>query len=490
MIPRRPRLRLDSVTAHDFAPHPPSNFVPLAGKELEYPYTSVFRSRHLEVTIYSPLVKISRWQERGVSQTLPIFGDRDHPRGMITVDPQLSSVSGRITVSIEGSFSYVSSTGTSEGTSSSQLPGKYRHVFFSACTIFASGNIRAGGSILGAFARRTDQRPGAMRKNSVKRKLSLTNLDIPGQQIFPFSFDLPQPSRMGEEMPSTFVLPEALEDGARGITPAEKAEVSYKILVVWDPIIGTEATEGRQILEVPVLIQHDNEFLSLDGLQLNPESWLEIPLRSDRPIPCHCAVTLPSPSEFPRSASIPYFVIFSITPKSVSLAREVASDATITVSLLRQVTIDPSQSRTNSVYPSPPSTPPSPASDESESPSLYSLRRNKLFNRVVRSPSTSCSTDAPQPLPRNKPLPELPAVISESRILQTNVSIGFPKRPRHHTNPRGHPSLESHSSLPDGLYKGRLRLSKSLPPSIDWPGLGIKVRPVSELLVDLNPSAF
>lgn len=37
-----------------------------------------------------------------------------------------------------------------------------------------------------------------------------------------------------------------------------------------------------------------------------------------------------------------------------------------------------------------------------------------------------------------------------------------------------HPSLEEHTSLPEGLYKGKLRLEKSMLPSIDWAGLGVK----------------
>ncbi len=47
-------------------------------------------------------------------------------------------------------------------------------------------------------------------------------------------------------------------------------------------------------MEAPIAVQPETDFQSLDGLSLEPESWLEIPLRSDRPIPFKCAVSLVS----------------------------------------------------------------------------------------------------------------------------------------------------------------------------------------------------
>ena len=79
---------------------------------------------------------------------------------------------------------------------------------------------------------------------------------------------------------------------------------------------------------------------------------------------------------------------------------------------------------------------------------------------------------------REKPLPQLPpANIVESRVLHTDVSIGFPKRPRYRVEPhQRHPSLETYKALPDGLYKGRIQLEKHMIPSFDWVGLRVKVR--------------
>ena len=42
-------------------------------------------------------------------------------------------------------------------------------------------------------------------------------------------------------------------------------------------------------LEVPFIVQPEAEFQSLDAVQAD-KSWLEMPLKSDRPIPVRCAV--------------------------------------------------------------------------------------------------------------------------------------------------------------------------------------------------------
>ncbi|KAG8216768.1 hypothetical protein J3R82DRAFT_7012 [Butyriboletus roseoflavus] len=74
-------------------------------------------------------------------------------------------------------------------------------------------------------------------------------------------------------------------------------------------------------------------------------------------------------------------------------------------------------------------------------------------------------------LSESKPLPELSQeVFSVSRTLETQLSIGFPKRPR---------ANAASQSLPDGLYKGRVQLSKGMLPSMDWPGITVKVRTVA-----------
>ncbi len=173
--------------------------------------------------------------------------------------------------------------------------------------------------------------------------------------------------------------------------------------------------------------------------------------------------------------------MFTTTPRSSTLAREIASDATISVSLLREVRIDAIIPR----YTTPTaSSTPSTSSDESDMPPVSSRR---LLRRVVKSSGTNSRagsltrttsrtrTGGP---PSEKPLPQLPSPgISESRALYTDVSVGFPKRPRYRCEPgQRHPTLEEHKALPDGLYKGKIQLDKHMLPTFDWAGVRVKVR--------------
>ncbi len=192
-------------------------------------------------------------------------------------------------------------------------------------------------------------------------------------------------------------------------------------------------------------------------------------------------VTLPDPATFSRSTSIPFFVVFTTRPRSPALAREIAADATITVSLIRQV----------HVYWSPPSShsPTSSCSSSSDESDVPLAPRRRLLQRVVKSAppavdinNPSLYSGRPRLNSKEKPLPPIPVAkqgISDTRRLHTDVSIGFPKRPRTRVQPHErHPSLDAHSSLPDGLYKGKLQLGKNVLPSLEWAGLSVKVRPL------------
>ena len=171
------------------------------------------------------------------------------------------------------------------------------------------------------------------------------------------------------------------------------------------------------------------------------------------------------------------------------LAREIAADATVSVSLSRDIRIDSFAPR----YPlTPLSSTPSTSSDESDMPPVSSRR---LLKRVVKNSGSSgrsslrriasgSQTRLADTLgqrdtsPRDKPLPQLPPPsVFESRALYTDVSIGFPKRPRYRCEPgQKHPTLEVHTSLPDGLYKGKIQLEKHMLPAFDWAGIRVKVR--------------
>ena len=201
-------------------------------------------------------------------------------------------------------------------------------------------------------------------------------------------------------------------------------------------------------------------------------------------------VTLPSPKNFTRGSTIPFYIVFTTVPTSSSLAREITSSATISVSLVRQVTV----SESPSLLPSPPLTPCSPPDD---SDSFLPGRRRilspkKIFTRVAKSVPTVRSRTPriaevaiPNVLIDDKPLPRIPsaelAAFSESRTLQTDVFVGFPKRPRGRGNHNQHhalPADQRGSSLPDGLYKGKLLLpsEKNMLPGLDWPGVSVEVR--------------
>lgn len=241
---------------------------------------------------------------------------------------------------------------------------------------------------------------------------------------------------------------------------------------------------------MPFLIHPDTDFQCIDASATTPESWLELPLRPDRPIPVRCAVgtrsrvilnpsnthhvlqiTLPTSVAFTRSSSIPYFVVFTTTPRSSELAKEIAADATVSVSLIRQVIVT---EHNPSLPPTPPLTP---SSDESDS-----FSRPKLLRRVAKSHSRLTmprrTSEGAISYPQDKPLPEIPTIsqsFSDTRTIHHDMCIGFPKRPRQQFDKEGHPSLETIANLPDGLHKTRIHLNKDMLPSIDWAGISVKV---------------
>ena len=175
-------------------------------------------------------------------------------------------------------------------------------------------------------------------------------------------------------------------------------------------------------------------------------------------------MTLPRPQSFSRCSSILYFVVFSTSTGSLCLIKEIAADATIAVSLIRKITITPQRTPQSPILPDTP-----PASDESDSQTSPFAPRSKLFKRSVRTPTRSHTRE--DLFPANKALAELPQeAFSTSRTLLTQISVGFPKRPRVNNVSQ---------NLPDGLYKGKVQLTKDMLPSVDWPGFSVKVRTVA-----------
>ncbi|KAF9027957.1 hypothetical protein BDZ89DRAFT_987037 [Hymenopellis radicata] len=435
---------------------PPSSFNATPVQTVAYPHTTTYRSLQAVLRVYSPSVKAHGG--RGKQQLDPVFADGDYVSGTVTLD-RTCSQSGRLTMTVEGAFIC-------------HPPGDIlkfdsrNHVFYSASrtinvSTHPSSDISSARSAFKGMANTIRRRPSV---SSLDTFSPTTSLTVEKERTYPFSFVLPRSLRSGEELPPTFPLPSSQNSG--GPTPstsrAGSFSVEYKVLVSWDPIA---AYEYPSFLEAPILYQPDHDFHSLDGVtEKGPGSWLEMPLRTDRPVPFRCAITLPTSVTFSRSSSIPYFVVFTTTPRSPSLIREIASDATISVSLLRQVTLNESADF-------PPTPPHTPSSSEDDTP------RQKIMRLVKSAPSRSSRAIDDSIDVRKKPLPRLPThtVFSETCTLRTSICIGFPKRPRHQaaSNSR-HPSLEDHVALPDGLHKAKFLLDKDMLPSIDWSGVSVK----------------
>lgn len=167
-------------------------------------------------------------------------------------------------------------------------------------------------------------------------------------------------------------------------------------------------------------------------------------------------------------------------------------DATITVALLRQVSIEVTPGSPASESPSSPSlsTPAltnasttSLSSGSDEATSFVLAHKTRLLKRIVNSaPPRLPRRGFKLPFPRRPsqvvvpPVVEEPEGYSDERTLYTGVYAGFPKRPRLRTEPgMKHPSLNATALLPDGLYKAKMSLHPQMIPSINWADLSVKV---------------
>ncbi|KIK92585.1 hypothetical protein PAXRUDRAFT_146998 [Paxillus rubicundulus Ve08.2h10] len=419
-------------------------------------HTSSFRSLFLNMQIYSPAVEMVQQPGTEYIVSRPVFWDYDRVEGKVVLDPSCSQ-SGRLTISIEGAFEYSSvKDNLDDDYPHSPIVIKHRHAFLSSSTVIP-------------ISATADPRSAIREVFSVRKRPSTSNLSSRACRSCEFSFEIPRGSRLGEDMPPTSTSTTLVENAQGRWSYMEKAEIMYQVIAVWE---ASDGSENQTRLEAPILFQPDTNIQASDGSAIEPESWLEIPLKSERPIPFNCAVTLLRPRRFSRRSCIPYFVVFKTAPKSLCLTKEISADATIAVSLIREITTNPQNPQ---LLPSPPETPP--ASDESDGLSSPPVTRYRLLRRSAkpstppvfvfrtpRTPEEPCTATE-----KYKPLPELPQQsFSETRILQTRVFIGFPKRPM--TRPDPH----SQHNLPDGFYKGELQLSKDMLPGVNWPGVSVK----------------
>ncbi|EDR08178.1 uncharacterized protein LACBIDRAFT_297544 [Laccaria bicolor S238N-H82] len=422
-------------------PRPPSSFTPVS----IYSHVSTYRSLLLELQLYSPSLKVNE-ASRG---PLAVFSDHDQVGGKVILDSR-SYHTGQLTISIEGVFMYdPHQSGSAETTNYSELQ---KHIFFNCSTCIAVSPTAESSSP------RTTFRDAFIRRRPSASHINVSTLS---ERSYPFTFNLPQSHRPGEEIPPSFT------SKFEANSLSKSCGVEYKVVASWEP---SDAFESPSYLEVPILLQPDTDFQSMDATRISPDSWLEMPLKSERRMPVRCAVTLPTFVTFSRGSSIPYFVVFTTVPRSPALAREVASDATISVSLIRQITI---HEPTTTFPPTPPPTPPS---DEFEI-NRGSAGLLKRVGKSAQSRLTRVRRGSDAPLDRHdKPLPQLPFAKSffETRTIHSDICIGFPKRPRQQTGLNNHPSLEAVSSLPDGLHKAKIPLDKEMLPCVDWSGISVK----------------
>ncbi|KAJ7260471.1 hypothetical protein B0H12DRAFT_1181924 [Mycena haematopus] len=393
---------------------------------------SSFRSPEFELLLYSANVRAesTSWTS---SRSIPIYGDHDVVGGRIILGP--NCVSGRVVLNISGTF------GTKPDTQQGGDGGKHRHIFFSAS------------EIIHVISDSDTPRKGLRQTIMGRSRQSSTMADDAETRTFPFTFNLGRDRRPGEnEILPTTIYPLDSKSSA--------VEVAYKVTATWEPL---KLTQKSSLLVIPIIVQPDPDFHSMDG-----SSWIEIPLKCHRPVPIHCAVTLPKSLTFSRASSIPFFVVFTTTPRSSSLAREVAGDATITVSISSEVCV---LEKSNQPIPAQTGT----VSNDFIADSRFSRLTSSVFRGLKSRSLSSLHSDSHGTL--STPLPRLSSrkAFSDTQTVYHGISIGFPKRPRHSTSStKTHPSLDEVRLLPDGLYKGKIPLGRNILTSFNWGGISVK----------------
>ncbi|KAF8637909.1 hypothetical protein AX17_002532 [Amanita inopinata Kibby_2008] len=428
-----------------------------------YPHVSVYRSLKLKLQVYSPSVKMQQASHANRGR-VPLFGDNDTIEGKVVLDPSCHH-SGIVSITVEGAFKYhIPQGGGKAGiyASTTMHVQERKHVFLSLSTTTSVSPAQVSGQSRLAF-----------RDTFLRRRRSATSLDVQPsstERTYLFSFALAQGCKVWDVLPPTLV-----PCAKTAFSPAsDEYEISYKIIATWKP--NDLSIDNLSSVEVPFLLLPEGDCKSRDLIISPNDSWLELPLRSDHPVPLRCAVTLPTSVTFARGSSIPYFVVFTTSPRSHTLAREIAADATISISLLRKLTV----TEKIPLPPSPPQSPTSPTSTNEESDAGRSnfLKRVRNGQLLLKGSPIAKATRGAHDIhtPKGKPLPPLPTqeTITHSKILQNYVYIGFPKRPRYPRDLKKHSTLEDMAALPDGLYRSKLPLSDNLLPCMEVAGLSVK----------------
>ncbi|TFK21144.1 hypothetical protein FA15DRAFT_672858 [Coprinopsis marcescibilis] len=397
-----------------------------------YSHVSTYRSVQLELQLYSPSLKVDA---RG---PIAVFNNHDEIGGKVVLDCPASDT-GRLTLSIEGAFTYPSHW---DGETYSE---PRRNVFFTHSHIISVSNE---GSSRFTF------RDAFMKRRPSASHLRLSSPSV--ERSYPFQLPIPQGSHPGQELPPSFTS----LDSKRGSSLVISSDISYKILATWEP---DNLEMPPSYLEIPVILQHDPDFQSEDA---HDDVWLEMPLITERPMPVRLAVALPKSVTFCRRSSIPYFVVFTTHPRSPAMTKEIAADSTISVALIRQIVINEPQSMMSITPPS------SPSGEDGES------SRHNFLRLVAKSgPRLISGRKRGYEEMQDKPLPDIPpsrTAFSESKTIYREIFVGFSKRPRRRCEDGKHPSLEEQTALPDGLHKSKISLDADMLPCIDWAGVSVK----------------
>ena len=77
-------------------------------------------------------------------------------------------------------------------------------------------------------------------RTGLRRKPSFSGVSTPESRTFAFSLPLPQKSLSGEDLPPTLSSSVLSEVGVRNRPAMERVEVSYRLVVTWEPHEGDE----------------------------------------------------------------------------------------------------------------------------------------------------------------------------------------------------------------------------------------------------------
>lgn len=278
-------------------------------------------------------------------------------------------------------------------------------------------------------------------------------------------------------------LPDGRVDGSRPCIVSESLLVLSLFWIVielsiewWANSYSSQDRHRRHFtLFLPHLSSGQKPFSSaLVGIAFPSVVWYVLPHH----LPLECSITsqltLPDPKIFARDSDSTFFVGFTTSPPSRTLTAELQAKAEITVALSCQYWFDSSQEvATNATG----------KTTKWKQPPASPLMR--ILNTTVGSGSkfggirTASATEGGSGLLNRAnsivgPLP-LQDLIETRQLWATNKR-GFPNRPRRKPAPAGLDNRQPPLGPgPHGLWKHQIQFGQDLMPSMDIPGMTVKV---------------